>query len=213
MMRNDPEEIPPILHENYYPHIGHYLVRDVRPDGNGRRPHTAACLMDPDELAPPVDLNYHVTAMKRQLNQVFLWPHTLHPREEFHQPVDAFMAATADSIPLFDVVRGFYSTLPQDKRRSKPDFLPPLDCYTPLPKARLLGKHVCIISHHIDSAYEPVERAAAQLYKDGAGQVSAIRTHAYEHAIDYDIDYDNLTSRHRERLQAFGKLCVWHARS
>jgi hypothetical protein len=147
--------------------------------------------------------------MKRQLNQVLLWPHTLHPHEDFHQPAEAFMAATADSIPLFDVVRGFYSTLPLDQRRQQPDFLPPLTHYTPPPRARLLGKHVCIISHHQDSAYEPVERAAAQLYKDGADQVSAIRTHVYEHAFTRDIDYDNLSSTHRERMQAFGRLCVW----
>lgn len=208
-MRGEPEHMPELLREVEYPFIGSRLLRDVAEDAYGRRPHTSVCLVEQGQPLPPIDENYHVTAMKRQLNQVLLWPNTLHPYEQFHQPADAFMAATADSIPLFDVVRGFYTTRPTAEQRRKLDYLPDLDHYTTPDRTRLLGKHVCIISHHLDYADKPVREAAERLYKDGAGQVSAIRTHAYEQAIDNDIDYERLSSAHRAWLHRIGELCVW----
>ena len=202
MMRGDKPYFPEWLHEWDYPHIGSYILRDALYEP---KPPTSACLVVPDQPLPPVYEDWHVTAFRRQINQATLWPWTIDERIG-DKSATTYVAVAPESVPLFDVVRGFYAKHEQPE----PHFLLADQLDTAKTLDAVAGRHVSIISHHLEYATDDdLQMVAKSLYEREAEQVSALRTHVYHYADRRDIDFNELSSRHREWMKKVGELCLW----
>lgn len=192
------ETLPLLLASEHYPQVGHLMLTDVPGEP---KPPTAVCVVTPD--APPDDADpSHITAFKRQLNQLAQWPWTIPDGAPI--PAGAYVAASEGDIPLLDAVRGFCMARgAEEPLLAGPDHTSSL--WRPL---QHLG-HVAIITHDATHAVEDALQAAKALYSQGVQQVSILRGRYYASVRSADIDATRLTSSHKEFMTAIGALCVW----
>jgi hypothetical protein len=192
------EYFPEELTEQDHHYVGSYILRDIPGEP---KPLTAACLIPPDGLVKPPARD-HVTALKRQINQAVLWPDTIHIFLTRSEPAEAFVAATVESIPLHDVIRGYFkaSRLP----------LPPLAGPFAGHLDQLTGlNHVSIITHNAEATHADVEELAKELYARGINHVSALRGRVYGSIDPQEVDVEQLSSSHAPFMEKIGSLCLW----
>jgi hypothetical protein len=196
-MFRDEEYFPEQLTVHNRAFVGSLILSD---HPGHEKPPTAACLMPVNgEIGYPEP--HQVTSLKRQLNQAAQWPQTID--YSISRPTNAYVAATLESIPLLDVVRGFYGAAREE--------IPQLAGPTEADLNKLAGfEHVSIITHHAEATHNQTVEIARQLYNRGVGQVSALRGRAYVTAHTQEINATDLTSDHAEFMKKIGSMCIWY---